>query len=161
VADGLTNVLLPPSVEVRGGGDARRVIELVFRGADCLATYWLDGRELGRSDNMFVDHRFDVTEVLSAGRGQTLAVRLTSPVMEALTKKYDPSSSALPVNIESLWIRKAAHSFGWDIFPRAVSAGLWRSVDLVAREPNEISGVYAVTTHATEREAKLKLFYWL
>src|SRR5690606_17156327 len=62
---------------------------------------------------------------------------------------------------ESLWIRKAAHMFGWDIMPRAVSAGLWRPVELVVRVPDEIEDVYAVTRQADERSAKLQLFFRL
>ena len=138
-----------------------RGIELLFRGVDCLATYWLDGEEIGSSDNMFIEHRFDVTERLAAGREHTLAVRLRSPVLEAMAKRYEPSNLALPVNYESLWIRKAAHMFGWDIMPRAVSAGLWRPVELVVREPDEIEYIYAVTREASEHSAKMQLFFRL
>lgn len=134
-------------------------VELVFHGVDCLATYWLDDQEIGSSDNMFIEHRFDVTARLAPGKEHTLAVRLRSPLLEAMSKTYDPSSFALPVNYEALWIRKAAHSFGWDIFPRAISAGLWRPVEIVVRQPNEITDFYAVTLEASERKAKLRLFF--
>ena len=32
---------------------------------------------------------------------------------------------------ESLPIRKARHSYGWDIMPRAVSAGIWKDAYIV------------------------------
>lgn len=136
-------------------------LELVFHGVDCYATYWLDGEELGRSDNMFIEHRFDVTGKLTPGKQHVLAVRLQSPILEALQKTYDPSSFALPINFESLWVRKAAHSFGWDIFGRAVSFGLWRSVELVAHAVNEITELYVATTAASEKQATVQLFYQL
>ncbi|MBO9606801.1 MAG: hypothetical protein J7639_12660 [Paenibacillaceae bacterium] len=136
-------------------------LELLFHGVDCLATYWLNDREIGRTANMLIEHRLDVTGLLQAGRTYTLTVRLQSPVIEALGKTYDPSSFALPVNFEQLWIRKAAHSFGWDIMGRAVSAGLWRSVELVAHDANEIAELYFATTAANAKQATLQVFYQL
>ncbi|MFC5404301.1 glycoside hydrolase family 2 protein [Cohnella soli] len=136
-------------------------LELVFHGVDCLATYWLDGQEIGRSDNMLIEHRFGVTDLLQPGRVHVLTVRLQSPVIAALGRTYDPSSFALPVNFEQLWIRKAAHSFGWDIFGRALSAGLWRSVELVCHERNEIVDMHFVTMAANERLANVRVFYQL
>ncbi|MCD9023234.1 glycoside hydrolase family 2 protein [Cohnella silvisoli] len=133
--------------------------ELVFHGVDCVATYWLDGQEIGRSDNMLIEHRFDVTGLLQPGQEHVLTVRLQSPVIAALGRTYDPSSYAFPVNAEQLWIRKAAHSFGWDIFGRALSAGLWRSVELVYHEPNEIADMHFATTKANERQAHVQVFY--
>lgn len=138
---------------------SRGKVELRFHGVDCLATYWLNDTEIGRSDNMLIEHRFDVTGLLDAGQTYTLTVRLRSPIVEALGKTYDPSSFALPVNFEQLWIRKAAHSFGWDIMGRAVSAGLWRSVELAAHGANEIADLYYATTSANPKQAVLQVFY--
>ncbi|MBM7565290.1 glycoside hydrolase family 2 protein [Paenibacillus sacheonensis] len=133
--------------------------ELLFHGVDCFATYWLDGNELGRSENQFIEHRFDITGMLEPGREHVLTVRLKPAVAEALSQTVDPSSFALPVNYEQLRVRKAAHSFGWDIFGRAVTAGLWRSVEIVVSDPNEFVDIYPVTVSAGERQAELRLFY--
>ena len=35
-------------------------LELVFDGLDCLGTVWVM-TALGKTDNMFIDYRFDVT----------------------------------------------------------------------------------------------------
>jgi beta-mannosidase len=143
--------------ELQGGR-----VELWFGGVDCLADYWLDGRHLGSSDNMFIEHRFDISAYIVAGHTHTLAVRLSSPVLHAMTNTvYDPSSHALPVNYEQLWVRKAAHSYGWDIFGRAVSAGLWRSVELRCHEKNEIVDLYAATTSVSQERAGLQVHYQL
>ncbi len=32
-------------------------------------------------------------------------------------------------------LRMPPHSFGWDIMPRLLSAGLWRSVSLISSTP--------------------------
>ena len=70
--------------------------------------------------------------VVKKGKNE-IAVRIRSAVNEARKYTYEPVEQALPVNHESLYVRKAAHMYGWDICPRVVSAGLWRSVDLEFR----------------------------
>ena len=35
---------------------------------------------------------------------------------------------------EGQWIRRAPHSYGWDIMPRAVTSGLWREVCIEERD---------------------------
>lgn len=66
-----------------------------------------------------------------AGKTYTLCVRLRSPIIEAEKIPFDMLSCAMSWQgeiDESLPIRKARHSYGWDIMPRAVSAGIWRDV---------------------------------
>lgn len=138
-----------------------RRTELVFHGVDCLATYWLNGEELGQSDNMFIEHRFDVTDQLNPAGPNILTVRLASPLRAACDKQYGPLLSAQATNWASLWIRKAPHSYGWDIMPKALSAGLWRSVELCIHEPEEIADVYFYTFEAREACAQVGLYYEL
>lgn len=140
---------------------AGQTVELIFHGVDCLATYWLNGVELGSSDNMLIEHQFEVTGRLLADAPNKLAIRLRSPVLEAIGREYEPSFYALPVNWEQLWVRKAAHGFGWDIMPRAVTAGLWRPVELVVHDEVEIASFYAATisVDAHHTEAVLNVFY--
>ncbi len=113
--------------------------DLVFHGVDCIATYWLNGEMLGTSENMFIEHRFDVTGRLRPGEPNTLVVRLGSPVLAALRHPFDPSLETWGFGEEGVWVREAAHAYGWDIMPRALSAGLWRSVELVVHPENEIT----------------------
>ena len=47
--------------------------ELVFDGLDCVGTVWLNGKLAGRSANMFIPHRFDVTGLLRPRRRQRTA----------------------------------------------------------------------------------------
>jgi beta-mannosidase len=120
--------------------------DLVFSGLDTLATVWVDGVEVGRSANMLTEQRFDVTEALRAG-GQaggvhSIAVRLGSAVNHARQHHYDASVMSWTLREESLFLRKAAHMYGWDIMPRAVSAGIWRSVWLEERPPAAIEQLY-------------------
>ncbi|HHY97696.1 MAG TPA: glycoside hydrolase family 2, partial [Firmicutes bacterium] len=142
----------PPQVE-------GRKVELVFHGVDCIATYWLNGEKLGESRNMFIEHRFDVTGKLRPQGRNHLVVRLGSPVNEARRHIYDPSMAAAPMNWEQLWIRKAPHSYGWDIMPRALSAGIWRPVELIVHDPDEITDLYFRTYRANDRMASIGIMF--
>jgi beta-mannosidase len=106
-------------------------VELVFDGLDCLGTIFLNGRLVGEAHNMFIAHRFDVTDLLRAeGAENELAVRLDSAVLAGRQHQPAAVEGAFQMSWESLAIRKAPHMYGWDIMPRIVSAGLWRSVRL-------------------------------
>ncbi len=122
----------------QGGGDWR----LVLAGADTLATVWVNGVQVGEAANMLIEHRFDVTEALRPGERNRIAVRLHSPLNYARRFHYDASTSGAEGRMESLFIRKAPHMWGWDIMPRAVSAGLWRSVWLEPVPATAIEQLY-------------------
>ena len=119
--------------------------ELVFAGLDTLATVWVNGVEVGRAANMLIERRFDVTDALhigEAGAVNRIAVRLGSALNHARRFHYDAATISWALREESLFIRKAPHMYGWDIMPRAVSAGIWRSVWLETRAPTAIEQLY-------------------
>lgn len=107
---------------------------LVFEGVDCVATYYLNDVEIGRSCNMFIAHEFSISQYLKEG-SNTLTVHIQSPVLAAHNVHYDITSALQWVSAERTGVRKAAHSYGWDIMPRAVTSGLWRDVRLEVRDP--------------------------
>ena len=81
---------------------------------------------------MFIAHKFDITDKLLLGKENTLTVHISSV---AIT--LDNGEREL-LNLDSEWgipkllvhLRKAPHMSGWDIMPRAISAGIWRDVEL-------------------------------
>ena len=48
---------------------------------------------------------------------------------------------------ELLYVRKAAHMGGWDIMPRAITAGIWRSVWLESLPATAFEQVYYWTEY--------------
>ena len=134
---------------------AGRDWDLVFEGLDTLATVWLNGVEVGRADNMLIGHRFDATSALLAGGPNRIAVRLASPTLAARARRYDASTLSWEHRYEGLFIRKPPHVWGWDIMPRAVSAGIWRPVRLQERPPTAIEEVYYWTAAIDEGGALL------
>ena len=129
---------------------------LRFEGLDCFATVFLNGHRVGQTANMLIPLPFAVHDLLRpVGQENELVVRLGSAVRAAGHKPYDPLLHALPSNLESLHVRKAPHMYGWDIAPRAVSAGLWRSVRLVFLPMLGLGDSCYFTRAADERRAVL------
>ena len=112
--------------------------ELVFDGVDTRAVYRLNGEIVGRSENMFVPHRFDVTGRLKP-TGNTLEVTIASSLGRSLLNVLGRSRVG-GTDVEG--IRKAQHSFGWDIMPRVVSGGIWRDVHLDILPPERFGDVF-------------------
>jgi beta-mannosidase len=108
------------------------VAELVFEGLDCIAEVRLNGTLVLESDNMLIEHRVDVTEVLRPDRDNTLCVTFRPAIEAARDARfpYPPGLVAEGAGYEGLYVRKAPHMYGWDIMPRAISMGIWRAVTL-------------------------------
>lgn len=120
----------------------RENVYLVFEGVDCVAHYYLNGIKIGDSENMFISHEFCVGKYLIDGEN-TLCVHIESPVLAAHALDYTIdgfiTSFEAPVNTG---LRKAAHNYGWDIMPRAVTSGIWRDVRLEVRDKIYFSQMY-------------------
>ena len=118
-------------------------VELCLDGIDCIADLFLNGQKIAHTDNMLIEHRLDITEGLA--EENLLQVHISSAVLEGrqhLREAFGVRADALA---EAVSVRKAAHSYGWDILPRLVSAGLWREVRLEVTAPTRFSAVYWVT----------------
>jgi len=120
-----------------------RHAELVFEGLDTFAEIALNGAVLGRTDNMFAPHRFDVKDVLATGENE-LVVTFSSAIQEGLrlhreyesVRLYDADGNPRP------YVRKAQYSFGWDWGPKITTSGIWRDVYIEAWDAARIDSVY-------------------
>jgi len=135
-------------------------VYLVFEGVDCLAEYYLNGQRIGESANALIAHEFRVDGLLADG-DNTLTVHLRSATRAAEREDY-PVRLLHSIDIDGCFLRRAPHSFGWDIMPRAVTAGLWREVRLEVRDAICFSQAFFRTgveektfyyTLATDKEA--------
>ncbi len=120
--------------------NGERII-LRFDGVDCLADYELNGEIIGSTDNAFMPFEFDVTSRLIKSGLNRLAVRLSSALIYTLGQKYDQFLSHGSHTTGGCFIRKPAHSYGWDIFPRLLTAGIWKDVSLLIRPAARIDEV--------------------
>ncbi|MCU0509476.1 MAG: glycoside hydrolase family 2 protein, partial [Anaerolineae bacterium] len=125
-------------------GQAR--VELVCDGLDTLATVTLNGRELGRTDNMFRQYRWDVKDLLRA-EGNELRILFASPARFAAEHE---AARPLPRPTHSLpggpHIRKAPCQFGWDWGPQLPPVGIWKDIRLEGFEAR-LAEVHARQSH--------------
>lgn len=100
-------------------------------GLDTIADVAINDHVLGRTDNMYVQHRFDVTDRIKPG-SNSLYVNFASCVNYA--KPYlekDPllcPGDSIP---GSIYTRKSPCQWGWDWGPKIPTSGIWRPIRLV------------------------------
>lgn len=125
-------------------------LDLVADGLDTLATVTLNGKVIGRTDNMFVTHRWNVKKLLRPGKNE-LIVRFASAMDYVRTHHRDLIQGELndPKGLAPA-IRKQQCQFGWDWGPRLVTAGIWRDIRLEAYERERLLGVRVAQDHHTE-----------
>ncbi|WEG13376.1 beta galactosidase jelly roll domain-containing protein [Pullulanibacillus sp. KACC 23026] len=128
-------------------------LELIFEGLDTYATVYLNGVELGSTENMFISHTFDVTRELRKGKN-VLAVKF-DPIDFKVKDKTQYYWSGF--SKQRIWTRKAQSHFGWDWGPRLVSAGIWKNVLLQKRKCGKIDSVFAHTLEVSEDQAIVKV----
>ena len=131
---------------------------LHFGGIDCFAEVFVNGIHVGSASNMLIEHDFDVRDALAApGRDNLLEVYIRSSVLEG-RKNIPPTISLNFAQPESVFARRAPHTYGWDIMPRLVSAGLWRSVSLEVKPSVHIVDAHWYT-NAIDLEARTASVY--
>lgn len=116
-------------------------------GLDTIARVTINGQVIGETENMYVQHRFDVTGKLVAGEN-TISVCFISPVNHT---KPLIAEDALANPGESLpgapYTRKCPAQWGWDWGPKLPSSGIWRSIRLAGYETVRISDVRVKQKH--------------
>lgn len=124
---------------------------LRFDGIDTLADIYLNGKLLGRADNMNRVWEYDITAEVQEDAEDTvyhLKVLLHSP-----TRFISEENEKCPVGASSdampgfPHIRKAACMFGWDWGPRLPDAGLFRGVSIRAVKTARIAQVALTQEH--------------
>ena len=128
--------------------------QLVFHGVDTFATVWLNGKQLGKTNNMFHPWVYDVSKDLKYGANNVLAICFDPP-LQHVDKAQLPHYSEWGRNPERVFMRKAQFGYGWDWGPRLPTIGLWRGVELRRERLATIGGVHFHTLHinSTEQQA--------
>jgi len=133
-------------------------VEIVFEGLDCFSTIWINNKLIGKTANMFIDHHFDITDLLNKEGSNTICICIDPAVPEA--QKYINGvvgSRWMGITAEFARVRKAAHMYGWDIMPRLISAGLWRNVHLDIKKATRLEQVYWMTNSVDAAKKKAQL----
>lgn len=138
---------------------------LVFEGLDCDARVSLNGITVATVRNMLIEHRVPVGGAILDGAENHIVIEFAPVLARAasLIGRYPPGLVAEGGGYAGLHVRKAPHMFGWDIMPRALSAGIWRSVTLTYEAEERIDSVWLETERiaADHASATLILHYEL
>jgi beta-mannosidase len=125
-------------------------IILRCHGLDTLSEITLNGKAVGKTNNMHRVWTFNVKRLLNSGKN-ILKILFHSPI-RFVNKAYqnvrtDGSSHCLDGFPQ---IRKAHCMFGWDWGPRLPDAGIWRDIELVGFNTARIDTVHITQQHEKE-----------
>ena len=128
---------------------------LLFEGIDTASEIYVDGKLLGKTENMLIPHEFSLEE-LEPGEHE-LVVHIIPASVYCRNLPMQTKCNALLFNLDSVYIRKAPYMFGWDIMPRAISGGLWRPVSVVYRQRERINDYFVKVCDVSQERAKLEI----
>jgi beta-mannosidase len=124
-------------------------IFLVCDGLDTLATIVLNGKELGRTDNMFRKYQWEVKALLRAKRTNNLTITFSSPVKYTSEEQTLRPLPGVPQAIPGgSHLRKAPCQFGWDWGPQLPPLGIWKDIRLEGCDLARISEVHLRQDHS-------------
>lgn len=132
---------------------------LRLHGVNTYSDVYINGVRVGETDNMLIAHEFDITEHLYTDKVNTITVSIRSAMKEARKKPLPVAQQGTGNCNEIPVLRMPPHSFGWDIMPRLLSAGLWRDVEIAYQGPERFRDVYMYTRSADADRAHLALCY--
>lgn len=131
---------------------------LIFEGIDTFADIYLNGTLIGQTDNMLIAHTI-AANTLKQGKNE-IVIHIKPVFLES--RKHPIGAGCIvhqAYNAESLAVRKAAHMFGWDIMPRILSGGIWKSVCLEEIREERLEEIYLRTVALRPNKAILRLYY--
>jgi beta-mannosidase len=133
-----------------------RCVELVAGGLDTYAEIRCNGKRIGTTENMFVEHRLPIKRYLKAGKN-TLEILFDSPVERS--QKLEQRHGVLRVALKPhrVYVRKAQYSFGWDWGPKLTSSGIWRGIRLEAWSTARLDAPVIRTQSISALDAMLEI----
>ena len=129
---------------------------LVFEGLDCHAEIYINGDKTAYFDNMLIEHKIELSGLDLKEKGNEILVHIIPAIECAGYFDYAPNVYAMGSNMESLYVRKAPHMYGWDIMPRFLSAGIWRPVYIEYLPKERIAEVFFNTEKAGTDNAEIE-----
>jgi beta-mannosidase len=125
--------------------------ELVCDGLDLTAKIWINGKKAGSSNNMFVQSRFLISDLLKPGENEIL-VTIDDGLNGVQGKDLEKfASSWNHYELKRPWLRKAQQCFGWDVAPRLSTCGIWRDIYIESFDAATIRDVYVTSESETNK----------
>ena len=136
---------------------------LEFEGIDTVAEIYLNGRLLAKADNMFLPQVFLISGNEWKKGTNEILVHILPIAVEARNYDYPLYVDTQKYQMDAMYIRKAAYMFGWDIFPRMLSGGIWKDVRITEKDEIAWKQSYLFTRELSEdlQTCELEYFYEL
>ena len=116
-------------------------VVLTFKGVDLFSEIYLNGKLLGKTENMFLEYSYSVKNIVKpCGNELRVAMKSTQNYM----KTIDTRGFFGTFNVERLFIRKAQCHFGWDWAPDLGSYGIWNDVIIEGLSKDRIDNAYVI-----------------
>jgi beta-mannosidase len=133
-------------------------IEIIFEGLDTVAHIWLNEKLIGKTENMFIEHRFDIKPYLKQS-GNTLCVKLVSPLEHTnrLLHRYGKLGDCHLRDPRSVYLRKAAYQFGSEFGPALVGCGIVGNVRIEASTVATIENLHLRTVDCNQHDADIRV----
>ena len=112
-------------------------------GLDTIAEISLNGKKVGKADNMYRTWRFPVKQFLHVGKNR-IDIRFLSPVRWI---QEHPSKMGKPYSV----LRKAACMFGWDWGLSFPDSGIWKDISLEIMDNGYLETVIFSQIHTEEK----------
>ncbi|KAK3303117.1 glycoside hydrolase family 2 protein [Chaetomium strumarium] len=117
-----------------GGRDPGARVDLVFEGLDTFAAVRLNGEVILESDNMFVEHRVSIGQLLVDGAANNTLEIVFEPArrrgLELVQAHPEHDFIVHQTEVSRGPVRKAQYHWGWDWGPILLTCGPWKPVRL-------------------------------
>ena len=129
--------------------------ELIFEGLDTVTQIWLNEKLLGRTDNMFMTHRFDVSSLIRSGENSLVIQFLPARgYANKLMKRYGKTDSS--PESASACLRKVQYQFGSRMGPSLVNCGISGRIHLELMQRAELADIHLRTIDCNESHADIR-----
>jgi beta-mannosidase len=136
----------------------RQRILLRCEGLDTFASIRLNGHEVGRTDNMFRTHEFDIGSLAEVRNEIEITFSSVLPYMKAKTdEKRLAAWNEVRGILGRAYVRKQPCNFGWDWGPDLVSYGIWKDISIVAFDQGRLNDVFIRQEHQSDGRVALEL----
>ncbi len=121
--------------------------ELVFEMLDTLAEIYLNGENLGKTQNAYRTYVFDVKGILKEGENSLKVVFFSPLDYVRQWHKAMPLPNTTEGEAGSCHIRKPAYHFGWDWAPHLLHCGIMKPAYVRAYDGARLDGVKVRQLH--------------
>jgi beta-mannosidase len=130
-------------------------IELILEGIDTFSEIYLNNKLLGKTDNMFLEYKFDIKPYAQNKNDLRIIIKDSYKISKEIKGLSIKSHKFAEEGVEK--IRKAAYSFGWDWGPVIIDSGIWKDIYINTYEEKIPDFYLDITLNENYEKANIKI----